>query len=170
MRLILEYTTYAQIEITRKGHRHLKLDGYTYGEVKVFDHSVYWRCTTNLKNEAGKYKSCKTCVVTEVRNGSFLMCNLKWNPCTLFHALSLFLSLSHFLSFFLSCCLQIYLHSTLTINFCSSNHWFSFQAMKWFGRYPKIIIIQNRRKRKRSRKIYMEQKCEADCLFFLKKW
>lgn len=67
--IILEYSTYAKIEITKNGYRHLRLKGYTYGETKVSDRSVYWRCTANLRDERGKSKRCGTHVVTEVRNG-----------------------------------------------------------------------------------------------------
>lgn len=69
MYLITEFTTYAKIDITKSGYRHLRLHGYTYGETKVGERSVYWRCTANLKDENGKSKRCVTHVVTEVRNG-----------------------------------------------------------------------------------------------------
>lgn len=67
--LIAEFSTYAKIEITKNGYRHLRLNGYTYGETKVGDRSVYWRCTANLRDEKGKSKRCVTHIVTEVRNG-----------------------------------------------------------------------------------------------------
>lgn len=47
----------------------MKLNGFTYGETKVTDRSVYWRCTANLKDENGKSKRCVTHIVTAVRNG-----------------------------------------------------------------------------------------------------
>lgn len=71
--MIPEYSTYAKIEITKNGYRHLSLNGYTFGETKVSDRSVYWRCTANLRGESGKSKRCVTHVVTEVRNGSYLI-------------------------------------------------------------------------------------------------
>lgn len=67
--IISEYTTYAKIEVTKNGYRRLILNGYRYGETKVSDRSVYWRCTANLRDEMGKSKRCITHVVTEVRNG-----------------------------------------------------------------------------------------------------
>lgn len=65
---ISEFTSYAKIEITKNGYRHLKLNGYTYGETKVTDRNVYWRCTANIRDNMNKSKRCVTHVVTEVRN------------------------------------------------------------------------------------------------------
>lgn len=93
VRLISEYSTYAKIEITKNGYRHLSLKGYTYGETKVSDRSVYWRCTANLKDATGKSKRCVTHVVTEVRNGWFLIHTLFKNE-NHARSLSIFFSLS----------------------------------------------------------------------------
>lgn len=64
-----EYTTYAKIDITRNGYRHLILNGYRFGETKVTDHCVFWRCTANIRDLNNKSKRCITQLVTKVYNG-----------------------------------------------------------------------------------------------------
>lgn len=67
---ISEYSTYAHIEITKNGYRHLLLDGYTFGELKVTDQSVHWRCTSNIRDPIkNKFKRCITHVTTRILNG-----------------------------------------------------------------------------------------------------
>lgn len=68
-RIFSEYTTYAQIEITKNGYRHLIQDGYRYGETKVTDRCVYWRCTANIRDGVNKSKRCVAQVTTKIQNG-----------------------------------------------------------------------------------------------------
>lgn len=66
---ISEYTTYAKIEITKSGYRHLIQDGYKYGETKVTDQYVHWRCTANIRDDQNKSKRCVAVITTKIRNG-----------------------------------------------------------------------------------------------------
>lgn len=69
--LISEYTTYAQIEITKNGYRHLLHDNYRFGETKVTDHCVFWRCTANIRDplNSNRSKRCVTQLTTKIVNG-----------------------------------------------------------------------------------------------------
>lgn len=64
-----EYTTYARIEVTKNGYRHLLHHGYTYGETKVTDKYIHWRCTANIRDAINKSKRCAVQVTTKIRNG-----------------------------------------------------------------------------------------------------
>lgn len=65
-----EFRTYANIEITKQGYRHLTQDGYRYGETKVTDRCVYWRCTANIRDDnTCKSKRCVAQITTKIQNG-----------------------------------------------------------------------------------------------------
>lgn len=65
-----EFRTYANIEITKQGYRHLIQDGYRYGETKVTDRCVYWRCTANIRDDNTlKSKRCVAQITTKIQNG-----------------------------------------------------------------------------------------------------
>lgn len=64
-----EYSTYAKIDITKNGYRHLELNGFTFGETKVTDRYIHWRCTANIRDHLNKSKRCATQVKTKIRNG-----------------------------------------------------------------------------------------------------
>lgn len=64
-----EYSHHARIEVTKNGYRHLLLNGYTFGETKVTDKYVHWRCTANIRDHNNKSKRCATQVTTKIRNG-----------------------------------------------------------------------------------------------------
>lgn len=65
-----EFRTYANIEITKQGYRHLIQDGYRYGETKVTDRCVYWRCTANIRDDnTCKSKRCVAQITTKIQNG-----------------------------------------------------------------------------------------------------
>lgn len=56
-----EYSTYANIEISRNGFRHLILNNYTFGESKVSKTMNWWRCTSNIRS--GDAKTRRRCPV-----------------------------------------------------------------------------------------------------------
>lgn len=66
---ISEYTTYARITITKNGYRHLIHNDYRFGETKVTGHSVFWRCTANIRDHNNKSKRCATQLTTKIVNG-----------------------------------------------------------------------------------------------------
>lgn len=66
---VAEYSTYANIEMTRNGYRHLIHDGFTFGETKVTDRYIHWRCTANIRDHSNKSKRCATQITTKILNG-----------------------------------------------------------------------------------------------------
>lgn len=55
--------------MTNRGFRRLVLDGYAFGEMKVYKGSTSWRCTANLRDERNKSKRCSVSLMTKVING-----------------------------------------------------------------------------------------------------
>lgn len=73
LHIILDFITFAQIEITKRGFRRLYLDGYSFGEssrqTEGFLNRVHWRCTNSFVNSLNKRQRCKTYLTTELING-----------------------------------------------------------------------------------------------------
>lgn len=56
--------------MTRNGHRHLLHNNYTYGELKVTDSMIWWRCTSNIRSgDTNKRKRCPVVLSTSIVDG-----------------------------------------------------------------------------------------------------
>lgn len=72
-----DYSTFAIIKISTRGHRHLLYDGFRFGQTRTSsDDECVWRCTSTVNKQR---KRCNATLYTKIIDGYEMINSTKMN-------------------------------------------------------------------------------------------